>query len=233
MRPVEHMVRDPDFFDASIPGQRRFVVAVDDATERFLPVAFEVLLPLPHRGVFLASNDVSPFESAPAGVHLFSAPTRRASERLTAVRGTLVDADGGNRAAWAVVRVAAPHGRSYYGMADDEGRFAVMFPYPSLPEGFAGSPASFGNGSPVGERGWDISIRVLHEPGRLTGLPGTSIPEYRSILSQRQGGLYDAPPSATSHAIEHLDARLAFGQELILRTAGLHVQLAEPSPTSP
>lgn len=233
MRAVEYADPDPDFFDASLPRRRGFVVAVNDGARRFLPVAFEVALPLPYRGVFLASAENGLPSSAQPGVHLFSAPTRRTGERLTAVRGTLVDADTGGRAAWASIRIDAPHRRLFRGIADDQGRFAVAFPYPSLEEGFAESPASFGNGTPLGRRGWDIAVSVCYEPGRLTPLPGTRIPEYRSILDQRQGGLWSLPASPSDAPQSALALRLVFGQELVLRTAAMSVQLVSAAPASP
>jgi len=233
MRPVEHDYPDPAFFDASVPQRRAFVVGVDDAPGRFLPVAFEVDLPLPYRGIFLAGAENGSPPAAPPGVHLFSAPTRRMGERLTAVRATLVDAETGQPAAWALARVDAPHGRAFRGMADASGRLAVAFPYPSLEEGFAGSPASFGEGTPLGERGWDISLSICYEPGRLTPLPGTSIPEYRSILDQRRGSLWSLPASPSDAPLDALPLRLPFGQELVVRTAGLPVQLVSPAPASP
>jgi hypothetical protein len=233
MRPVEHRYADPDFFDASTPQRRTFVLSVRDALERFLPVAFEVALPLPYRGVFLAAGDASPAEAAPPGVHLFSAATRSAGERLMAVRGTLVDADRGAPAAWALVRVDAPHGRVFHGLADTQGRFAVLFPYPSLAEGFGGSPASFGDGTSIGGRGWDISVSVFYEPGRPTALPGTAIPEYRSILDQAQASLWEAPPSPAETPQPQRALRLGFGQPQVLRTGQLAAQLVSAAPGSP
>lgn len=233
MRPIEHKRPDPDFFDGSPQRRRAFVVAVEDVHERFLPVAFTVELPLPYRGVFLARTESSPVEPAPPGVYLFSSPTRSLGERLIAVRGTLRDADRGGPAAWAMVRVDAPHGRVFHGLADAKGRFAIAFPYPSLAEGFGGSPASFGNGTPMGERGWDITVRVFYEPARLTHVPGTSIPEYRSILDQRQGGLWNTLPSPSDAPQPERGLRLSFGQPLVLRTGEAPEQLVSAAPASP
>ncbi len=233
MRAVEHALPDPGFSDASPPKRRPFVVAVSDALERFLPVAFEVQLPLPYRGVFLAGGgDGSPPQPI-SGVPLFSAPTRRADERLTAVRGTLEDVDSGAPAAWALVRVDAPHGRTFHGMADADGRFAAVFPPPPLVEGFGGSPASLGDGVPVAERGWDVTVQVRYEPGRLSALPRASVPEYRSILDQRAGSLWSVAPSAGGAAQDALALHLDFGEELILRTEGRSVQLVSAAPGSP
>ncbi len=233
MRAVEHGQPDPGFSDASPPRRRPFVVSVSDALERFLPVAFEVQLPLPYRGVFLAGGgDGSPPQPV-AGVPLFSSATRRVDERLTAVRGTLVDADTGGPAAWALVRVDAPHGRTYHGMADASGRFAAVFPPPPLAEGFGGSPPWLGAGVPVAERGWDVTVRVQYDPGRLSPLPRAEAPEYRSILDQRQGSLWSTAPEDGGAPQDDLALHLAFGTELILRTAGRAVQLVAPAPGSP
>jgi hypothetical protein len=233
MRDVEHGLPDPEGADASPPRRRPFVVAVKDPLERFLPVAFEVQLPLPYAGVFLTGDGEGSPPQPVDGVPLFSAPTRRVDERLTAVRGTLKDADTGAPAAWALVQVAAPHGFVYLGMADAEGRFAVMFPPPPLAEGFGGSPATLGEGVPIGERGWAVSVSVRYQPGHLASLPRTAVPEYRSILEQRAGTLWSMTASAGGAATDVLALHLAFGEELILRTAGRSVQMISAAPSSP
>jgi hypothetical protein len=233
MRPVEHRQDDPDFFDASVPRRRPFVVTVEDDRGRFLPAAFRVDLPLPYRGVFLAESDASIPDGARRGVHLFSAPTRPTDDRLTAVRGTLVDAVTREPVPWSRVIVQAPHGRVFHGVADGRGRFAVMFPYPSLAEGFGGSPGSFGNGVPIGERGWDIALRVHAQPGVLTTLPGTALPEYRSIFSQIAAELWDAAPDPSASSAAALSLHLPFGEQLIVRTHSLSELLVTPAPGSP
>jgi hypothetical protein len=225
MRPVEHLYPDETLFDASAPDRRVFVVSVNDVTERFLPAAFRVSLPLNYTGVYRFGEDLgSPIASAP-GVPLFSSSTRRRSERLTAVRGTLVDSMTGQPAAWARLRVATPTGRVVHGLADSRGRFSVMFPYPPLAEGFAGSPASLGAGSPLGDRGWDIVLSVNYEPTVLGTLPGTSVPDFTSILLQRGGGIWAQPPTPSDMPTSELPLHLPYGQELTVRTQGddIHV----------
>lgn len=234
MRPVEHRERDPAFFDASPPGQRRFVVAVEDRAGRFVPVAFDVSLPLAYRGVFLSdAAAMGGAQDAPPGVYLFSTPTRPTGERLTAVRGTLVDADSGARAAFALVRVAASHGAVFHGLADEHGRFSVLFPFPSLEEGFASSPPNLGQGTPLRERGWDVTVSVFYEPGALEALPGTKLPEYRSILGQRRGSLWTDADGPSALSMDARTLRLSFGDELVMRSGGLSAQLVSPAPTSP
>ena len=233
MRPVEHRYRDEAFFDASIPQRRDFVVKVSDSTHRFQPVAFEVSLPLPDRGVFLDFDFGSPPQYLPRGIPLFSAPTRRSGERMLAVRATLLDTVNRRPASWALVRIDAPHGRIFRGIADGEGRVAVVFPYPGLEESFTGSPASLGNGRRLGERGWDIRISIFYQPSHLVNLHGTTVPEYRTVLNQRLATIWSVPANPSSLPVNELNDRLEFGQELVLRTAGLSELQIVPAPASP
>jgi hypothetical protein len=233
MRAIEHRYPDPDFFDASVPQRRAFIVTVQDQLERFLPAAFRVDLPLPYGGVFLAESSASVPDGSPRGVHLFSAPSRRTDERLTAVRGELVDATTREPVPWAHVVVGAPHGAVFHGLADASGRFAVLMPFPSLEEGFAGSPGSFGHGSPIGDRGWDLTLAVNAQPRALATLPGTELPEYRSVLEQAPAELWRVEPDPSAISDPQLSLRLHFGEQLIVRTATLPELLVTPAPLSP
>jgi hypothetical protein len=233
MRAIEHRYPDPDFFDASIPQRRAFIVTVQDQLERFLPAAFRVDLPLPYGGVFLAESSASVPDGSARGVYLFSAPSRRTDERLTAVRGELLDADTRAPVPWAHVVIGAPHGAVFHGLADASGRFAVLMPFPSLEEGFAGSPGSFGHGSPIGDRGWDLQLAVNAQPRALATLPGTPLPEYRSVLDQAPAEVWRVEPDPSANSDPQLSLRLQFGEQLIVRTGSLPELLVTPAPLSP
>jgi hypothetical protein len=233
MRPIEHRYPDPDFFDASVPQRRPFIVTVTDLRSRYLPAAFRVDLPLPYGGVFLAEGSASIPDAVPRGVYLFSAPSRRTSELLTAVRGELVDEATRAAVPWAHVIVSAPHGAVFHGLADEAGRFSVFMPFPSLEEGFGGSPGSFGHGTPIGERGWDITLAINAQPGTLATLPGTPLPDYRSVLGQLPADIWSTEPDPSVLSAPQLSLRLRFGEELIVRTANLSQLLVTPAPLSP
>jgi hypothetical protein len=233
MRPVEHRYPDPEFFDASLPQRRAFVVTVQDPWGRYLPAAFRVDLPLPYGGLFLAESTAGIPDPAPRGVYLFSAPSRRTDDRTTAVRGELIDESTHVRVPWAHVVVRAPHGEVFHGLADEAGRFAVFMPFPSLEEGFAGSPGSFGHGSPIGDRGWDITLSVNAQPGALAALPGTALPEYRSVLDQAPAEIWGMEPDPSAISVPQLSLRLRFGEQLIVRTSTLPHLLVTPAPMSP
>jgi len=134
---------------------------------------------------------------------------------------------------WSRVSVGVPHGGSAHGLSDADGRFAVLLPLPSLEAGFAGSPGSFGHGTPIGDRGWDITLSANSQPAVLTSLPGTSLPEYRSIFDQLPAVLWSAVPSPSDSSEQQLLLRLLFGQQLIVRTQTVSEQLATSAPGSP
>jgi hypothetical protein len=217
--------------DVGSPATRSFVVEVADVGGTFLPVAFTVDLPLPYRGLFLGPTAGSPI--AQPGFLLFSAPQRRRPGWLAAVRGELaLAADEDRPAAHAVVSIADPDGAEWNGIADAEGRFAVLLPWPAPAATLAGSPGT-GGGQPLAGQSWDLTLRVAHGPGALPPLPGTILPDYGAILAQAPADLWADPPGAGSPSAPDWTGRLDFGAELTVRTAGLSRLLVGPGPASP
>ncbi len=205
----------------SPPETRAFVVEISDRRRRYLPVAFDVDLPLPYSGVFLSGNGGSPPGSGPAGFYLYSAPTRPAAPGLAVIRGELFDLTGDHAAAHAVVRIVLPAQGSRYGIADEAGRFAVVFPYPAFEESLSGSPGS-GEATPLSQRTWDFELEVYYDPAARQALAGTSIPEYSSILGQPLGSLWVSEPAspADAEAVQQWPGSLRLGRELVVKTEG-------------
>jgi hypothetical protein len=208
------------------------VVEVEDARRRFLPAAFAVELPLPYRGLFLVGAGAgSPAEPVPRGFLLHSAPSRPCPPWLAAVRGELAERDGGAPAAHAVVRVLISGEPVWHGLADAEGRFAVLLPWPTLAEGLGGSPA--GSQGPLSARSWSVRVEVLYEPGRREALPGTAVPDSLSVLRQGAAGVWPVGPDGGGTQETGWDGELAYGGELVVRTEGLARLLVSAQPGSP
>jgi hypothetical protein len=216
---------------ASPPVTRRYVVEVLDPGRRFLPAAFEVELPLPYRGVFLAGEpggEGSPGSPAvaPPGFFLFSGPVRNRPPGIASVRGELAHAADGESAAHALIRVDLPGGVSHWSTADREGRFAVLFPYPTLVEELpplGGSPPEIVSPPPppIDERTWEITVTVFWEPAHLAPLPGTDQPEHRTVLTQAAADVLTAPPGSPLPPSEpSWTGVLGYGGEVIVKTAG-------------
>ncbi|MCZ6680950.1 MAG: hypothetical protein O7E52_27300 [Candidatus Poribacteria bacterium] len=226
-RPAENGVST-----TSPPIQRRFFVEVRDEQNRFIPMVFGVELPLDYRGVFLNGSSFptgSPPISRPPGFYLFSAPTRRATPGLTAVRACLIEAGTQRPAAHAVLEVEV-NGRRWYGISDERGCIAVLFPYPTFINIPGASPPETLQILPFNQQRWTLSVRVRFSPDTLEFPLGEenqfgerNPPDLRSIFNQSPGVIWptysQSPPNGTP--VEALSFELVYGQELVLRTADL------------
>lgn len=191
-------------------SRRPFVVEVSDTQGRYLPTRFNA--DLPARGLF-APPCVRP--ASPPGVDvpvlLYSAPSRTPPPGMAAVRAELFDpvTAGGVPAAWAVLTVVPPGGPGAIGVADDQGRVVVFFPYPEPAPFVPGSPAS--SVASLTFQSWPLALRVAYAPP--TSPPG---PDLCPMLSQPPATLW-----ADAARTQPLTAgTLAYGQPLVLRSQG-------------
>jgi hypothetical protein len=198
---------------------RSFVVEVFDTKRCFTPAAFMVDLPLPYNGIFLVDDTNASPALTPRGFNLYSSPHRPVAPQFTFLRGDLIDRNTELPAAHALIRVENEEGLSWYGIADADGKFAVMLPYPLLHIAFGSSPP-FNDGIRLTERSWSLTVTVLYEPLNLTSLPGSDLPEYSSILSQGQGFLYTESPDTDVGETSELQAELVYGRDVVVTTAG-------------
>jgi hypothetical protein len=203
------------------PAQSRsFVVEARDLERRFLPAAFTVDLPLPHRGVYLPPTLGSPAAAPFPGFYLFSSPVRSRPPGVAAVRAELIDSATGRPASWAVVRVSIVGYGLRWGMADEAGRVVVQFPLPTIRPGFgrlSGSPSASPPGPPVADRVWDVALGVWWEVGRLAPLPGTDLPDVAEVVRQAPADVLQSGASAP--ASEWLGT-LSWEGELVASTTG-------------
>lgn len=204
---------------SSPESTQSFIVEVQDTQQRFSAAAFVVDLPLPYEGIFLVDDNMASPAVTPRGFNLYSSPNRIAAPQFTFLRGDLIDRNTGNAAAYAVVRVENEEGFSWYGIADAEGKFAVMLPYPLLHIAFGNSPPT-SDGIRLSERTWGVTVTVLYEPLNLTQLAGSELPEYSSILSQGQAFLYAELPEINPVELSELHTELVYGRDVVIATAG-------------
>ena len=160
---------------------------------------------------------------------------------MTAVRGELVElsthapASHETRhapASHALVRVETEDGSRWYGLADELGRFLVLLPYPVLSDGFGGSPAG-GERRRLSEQTWPVIVEVLYSPSRLEALPGSVLPDYRSVLNQDLASVWSANPDEGGSPGLSLSVELRFGREIVLKTHGRSKLFLSPLDSSP
>jgi hypothetical protein len=140
-----------------------------------------------------------------------------------------VDAFSRRPAAHAVLEVEINAGATWYGVADERGCIAVLFPYPTIRNALGTSPPGLLQ-TPLPQQHWEIAIRVRYAPGTLTFPAGATIPDLRSIFNQAPGGLW---PTQTGPPIAELPAALYYGQELVMRTDTLSVLLLSSGASPP
>lgn len=198
---------------ASPPAGQRFVVAVEDEQRRFLPAVLRV--DAPFVGIYPTAVTGSPPDAALPGVYLFSAPWRRTAG-LAAVRAELVRESTGEPAAWAVLELDVAQSGVWHGVADQRGSVAVFFPIPPFQATLGSSPP--GPQASPQEQQWQVTARVLFQPSHLETPAGAEQPDLRTILTQAGGVVWATAGGAPA---AELDATLAFGQDLILHSAGL------------
>jgi hypothetical protein len=233
LRSQEQGTGDDDFWASVL--RRRYEFEVEDLLGRFAGFRFEA--ELPHRGVFVLDCDgpASPPESPPGmtgpgdALPLYSAATRIAPAGMAIVRADLWDEDADAPAAHAVLEAGPAGMPPALGLADDQGRVAVVLPYPE-PPGSGGSPP----GTPsLSLQTWPIELGVRYEPRPQSPPPGPpppyarvpELPDLCAALGQGRGVLLEGLSPRTPLT----GATLEYGRELVLRTAGLPTLVVSPA----
>lgn len=155
---------------------RRFKVEVFDPADRYLPFSFNADLPVtsdeyrqtrglfnwnmpwtspPQPFVFLNEEGASPVLMN-KHVPLFSTPSRPVPGSLAVVRAQLREFGTDRPAAWCLVTVSIDTVIRGIGLADQEGRIAILFPYP---ERSLSSPLSAKNAF-----SWSIELTAYYVP---------------------------------------------------------------------
>jgi len=223
LRTLENGAGDDDYWN-NLPPKKNFVIEVRDLEDRFLP--FQFVAALPNRGVFEWQDPVlgSP-PSTNKSVPLFSSPARPAPAGMAVVRADLWDPKretSGAEAASAVLELYDNDRFVARGIADQQGRVAVMFPYPA-PKSFApSSPPGSPLGSPpraVGpaltDQVWTFRVRALYAVQSPPQIPSSdALPDLRAVLSQPLAVIW-ADEAQTDQLLE---VAVQFGQPLILKS---------------
>jgi len=220
------------YWDNPVPPNKDFVIEVSDDQHRFLP--FQFTANLPAEGIYEWDIVLESPLSARATIPLFSSPTRSVASGMAAIRADLWDTSIDGPAAWAMLEAFTGGKFLGRGVADEAGRIALIFPYPT-PLSFApASPPGSPPGSPpvatsppLTEQVWSLELRAFYTPERPVLSPpdfsesGQELPDLRFTLMQPAATMW-----ADAEQTEILqETNLRFGRELILKS--------RPAPASP
>jgi hypothetical protein len=204
--------------------QRDFRIEIQDPAERFLPLAFDARLPA--RGLidplgaasppagpgwFPEADTASPPAPGLPRIPLFSAPHRPPPNADAVVYAELRDYPSGRPAAWCLLAARIEGRVCGLGLADRQGRIAVIFPYPARPSPTVTSPPS-----PKNDFHWPLSLDAYYRPA-AAGTEPPAIPdlaELQQALAEPPRRLFESLVPLTALHTRTLDYR----QPLILRT---------------
>lgn len=232
LRDLEHGEGNEEFWQNLTA--KNFVIEVNDIERRFQPFQFTASLPV--RGIYrwVEPPFSSPLSSPPTPVEsipLYSSPVRSVPAGMAVVRADLWDAASNTAASWAVMEATLNDRIIARGIADEQGRIALIFPYPA-PRPFSissppASPPPFSLSSPpaatslpLTEQVWPIGLRAFYTSVRPMLSPpnplptNRELPELRFTLSQPEATIW--ADAAISEPL--FEASLRYGHELVLQS---------------
>ncbi len=220
------------YWDNPVPPNKDFVIEVTDEQQRFQP--FQFTASLPAEGIYEWDVILESPLSGRSTIPLFSSAIRSVSAGMAIIRAELWDTSIDGPAAWAMLEAFTGGKFLGRGVADETGRIALIFPYPT-PLSFApASPPGSPPGSPpvatsppLTEQIWSLELRAFYTPERPVFSPpdfsetGQALPDLRFTLTQPAATMW-----ADAEQTEILqETNLRFGRELILKS--------RPAPASP
>lgn len=221
---------DAEFWENNLP-QKLYVVEVFDTERRFQPFRFTVELPV--RGIYKWENipPVSPNKTL-SSIPLYSTPTRKVLGGMAVIRAELQQIDG-VPASWAVLEARFDGNLVARGIADRDGRIALIFPALSPQSNPFVSPPATATRISLAEQKWLLDLTIKYEPNIFRTSPPVlsgdgeeeTFPDLRLVLAQAEGTLW----ADAGQTEEYETAELYFGKELILRSRA--AQLLSPPDT--
>lgn len=203
-----------------------YIVEVVDTWQeaRFLPFCFSVQLP--YQGLYrwegnMHTSSTDTRKEAP--IPLYSAPTRSVAGGMAVLRAELQDATTGKAASWAMLEAQLPVSASspavtVRGLADEQGRVALIFPFP-MPVKVSPTAPDI----PLEQQEWQIPLQARYMPLQTQRmlLSGAAIPDLQAIVKQPVANLWEnfASRQAFSSAI------LQYGRESIAHSQNVSVLL--------
>ena len=225
LREFEYSNDEPDVLWAT--ALKPYRVKVNDPRGRFLPIEFDADLPArglftwlapwlsPPQSIALPTEEGSPPPGLLERVPLFSAPSRPVPEPLAVVYAQLREFGSGREGAWSLLGVSIDGRTRGLGLADEQGRVAVMFPYPEPPRMLLASPPEARN-----DFSWQLALTAFWSPASP---PPPAVPDFADLgvvlaqLSQPR----DVIESTASPA---LPLRMDYRVPVTARTAGMPPQ---------
>jgi len=222
-------IGDADFWQVNTPNTS-YIVEVIDELNRFQPFQFTVELPI--KGIYQwESIPVSSPSNNLFSIPLYSAPTRLPLAGMSVIRASLFETDE-KPASFAVLEARFEGILIARGMADREGRIALMFPSLSPQNNPIVSPPAQATRISLADQKWSLDLTLKYQPNSFVSSPTNTdlfeetLPILNLALGQANGMLW----ANAEKTEEFTTAVLQFGKELILRSR--RADIISPMPAS-
>jgi hypothetical protein len=236
LREREHGDGSRFYWDHPVPPNKDFVIEVSDEQRRFQPFQFTASLPV--EGIYKWDVLLESPLSARTTVPLFSSAVRGVPSGMAVIRADLWDTSLDAPASWAMMEAYSAGKFIGRGVADEAGRIALIFPYPTPLPFTPGSPPGSPLGSPpvatsppLTEQVWPLELRAFYTPLQPLLSPpdfieaGTALPDLRFTLTQPAATMW--ADAAQTEILE--ETNLRFGRELILKSRPSSVSPLSPT----
>jgi len=191
---------------------RPFVIEVIDRRGYYQPFTLDLLLPFKGHAVPASVATASPPSEV---VSLFPTASRPIPAGIAVVRADLETPLGDGRrapASWAVMEVQVGTTPPVRGLADRNGRVAVLLPYPEpMPGPARPSSPPYPGGTSLAEQEWPVRVTVFYEPVA----PAPDIPNLDRALEQLPAMAWVEDAGGRRPLGDQV---LQYGQELIVRS---------------
>jgi hypothetical protein len=227
---IERGAGDDEFWN-NLPARTLFRIEVADEERRFIPFSLDCELPC--RGLFKWPHPPALTRLGPEnGVPLYSSVVREVPPGMAVLRADLRDTRNGRAAAWALLEARHKGLLLGRGVADEQGRLALIFPFPepldftsgvaSPPDSPPGSPpVLFTAGPAFRQQEWRIQLQAAYSPEALASPPPAppsnskpTLPDLHDVLSQQPTKLWNG--QARTQILG--EVKLTYGQEIIVRS---------------
>ena len=198
----------------SITTTKPYVVKVTDLTQTFRNFSFQ--LSAPFAGIFpSALTDISMPETP--GIDLFSSATRSIPSGFSAVYVTcakMID----NKilpASFALIKVTTEENKSYYGLADKEGRAIVMIAMPLIRQKLTDSLPE-NERTHLGNYTWDATLSIQYDESAQQTFDDCDEPDLLSLLNQSDVVIQNSISPVDEQTV--LPIKIRYNQPVVVRT---------------
>lgn len=174
---------------------RRYTILIHDQERRYLPVKFEADFPTTGLFQWPSSRPRTLMDPLDGSVPLYPSILSHDTAGMAVLRAELHESSGGKRAAWAMIEARFNGQLIGRGIADEQGRIALVFPYPPPQDSLSSPAGGVTTRLPFLKQEWTVQLQAFYEPAGLSSAPGStradrSVPALNDVFNQAPANVF-------------------------------------------